>query len=322
MTFTWSRPDPRHPFAKIKVTSNVKSNWSFKLVPEDSSQMIFKALRLVKEIQLGDIEWDEAVYVIGDGKAIQELLSKHSDLKKAIYALIKFGCQIEIDPHSINVTKVSGFKDVESTAETLVQMIRDLCHSFSLALEKGICPEPQRNLIWTAILLVFISVLFLFLISVAISLDESGVQHLGGNSGFIGFVLGGVVGISLLILWRVIRPLHSRSHYEFALMMFLLPIGFAIAGGSSSLYFNRVFDSSKGVIVNAEIVKLYSLSTKGGIRYISVYQFQLPSEIFKRPALKRLSFDLPVNDFILAKVGDRKLMRMYPGFFGQPWISF
>lgn len=321
LSFSWTQPDIRHPFAKIKVSAEAKSNWSFKLVPEDSSQMIFKALRLVKEIQLGDLEWDEAVYIVGDGQAIQELLSTHPDLKKSIYSLIKCGCKIQIESERISITKVVAFDDVESVSKSLVQMVRNLRSSFSAALEKGISAEPQRNLIWTTLVLFLISGLFLFLISVSLSLDETGVQHLGGTSGFIGFVLGGSLGILLLILWRVVRPLHSRSHYEFALMMFLLPIGFAVAGGSSSLYFNRVLDSSKGVLVQSEIVKLYSLSTKGGIRYITVYQFQLPSEIYKRPGPKRISMDVDLNDFLVSKVGDRKVIRMYPGFFGHPWIS-
>lgn len=302
--------------------ANLPSRWSFSLLSEAGFVHLFKTFRLLKEIQIGNDEWDKTVYIVGDSAEIKDLFLRYPDLQKATYALIKLGFSIEfnfgwIRSKKVTTNETDAQKDLEGARPIFENLIATMKKANASGLEQSF--DLNQALYYVFLFLVILSVSSLIIYSG--TLVESNIIHLPGVAGFYGFVLGGFVGILALIVYRIIRRLHSRSHYEFTILFALLPLSFAIAGGTSSLYVNRILDHDKGTIVDATVSRAYTYRNKHGqVFYTLVYTFQVPESIKK--SYKSSHFDEPVTGDVYAstKVGDKKFIRVFPGFYGQPWI--
>lgn len=308
--------------AELIFEAYVPSKWSFSLLSEAGLVHLFKTFRLLREIQISNEEWDKTVYIVGDASEIKDLFLKFPDLQKSTYALIKKGFRIEFNQGSIKARKICDSvdhanKDMEGMGPTFEELFRTMKKVKESGLDQSFDPNQA---LFIALLAASI-ILALGVLIYAGTLVEHNIIHLPGVAGFYGFVLGGFTGFLALVVWRIIRRLHSRSHYEFTILFALLPFSFAIAGSTSSLYVNRILDHDKGTIVDATVSRAYTYRNKHGqVFYTLVYTFPVPESIKK--SYKSSHFDEPVTGDVYAstKVGDKKFIRVFPGFYGQPWI--
>lgn len=275
----------------------------------------------MNELQIGDEEWDKSVYIIGDAPKIRTLFSKDEQLRAATLKLINKKFEVEVTKKKIFLSRKmilrsefeSYFKDLQDDLDSICSIIENS--------KNIVIPENDKNI---HLFRIFVFLLILFSVvtfSLSISSVEDEIFHLGGNSGFYGFVLGGFLGVVLLILWRFVRKLHSRSHYEFLSLAFAFPLGFGIFGSSSAFYLNRVLDTDHGYITISEITKKYSYKVKHGTVYKTVHKFKIPEAIISKPTFKVFDENISANEFHLLQVGDKRILRVYPGFFGQPWVQ-
>lgn len=307
--------------SRVSIAVPYDCLWSFKLVPERSFVSMFKSFGLLKEVQIGDEEWDKEVFILGDNPTIKDLLNRYPKLKSATLDLIKNGISIDFKAWSVDFTSTPVINaEAETLWKKLVPSIEIIMECLDQAkAEKVVKPvKPDSYLFGSFVMLIAFAGISSFIFSSSIT-DER-VLHLPGNMGFYGFVVGLMIGFSLLVFWRLIRKLHSRSHYEFFILFLVAPIACAVAGSSYAFYLNRSLDQSSGMELPAIMTKKRISRTKNATIYSLQYEYNVPHEIMKttQPAFFKLQVSPDVYDY--TPVGDVIAVKIHPGYFGQPWI--
>lgn len=315
------KPDARWEFVNIKIEIPFTSQWSFKLMPEGALVYFFKSFNLVKEIQIGDPEWDRQIYIVGDAQKINDLFTQFPLLKEGTLSLIDRKFHIEVKNSGLILKKVGIATDLaDQEILTIEPELEKILSSLVAAGNAKLIPEKEYNKAAYYTFLGSTLLILLSLITTSILSSEENIYHLAGNVGFYGFLFGLLIGTCLLFLWRIIRKLHSRSHYEFLTLFLCLPLGFAIAGSSCGFYLNRILDFHEGSIQEAVVSKKFALRNKNGITYSLAYTFPIPLKIRSNPTVSHFEERISIQKFHLSMVGDKMMVRIFPGYFGQPWV--
>lgn len=308
--------------SKISIAVPYDCKWSFKLEPERSFVNMFKNFGLLKEVQIGDEEWDREVYILGDNPTIKDLFTRYPKLKTATLELIKNGISINFKAWSVDFT----FTPVEAAkAEThwqqFIPAIETIMETLDQAKAEKLVPKVGPDNFLFGIFVMVIAFIGLSSIIYSSSITDERIQHLPGNMGFYGFVIGLMIGTSLLFIWRAVRRLHSRSHYEFFILFAVAPIAFAVAGSSYAFYMNRTLDQDTGTELMAIMTKKKIMRHKHGQSYIHHYEYNVPHEIKKTTQPAFIDLKVSSDSYDNIPMGDVISIKIYRGYFGQPWIK-
>lgn len=317
------RDNDKAPWVRLRAP--FESSFKFRISSETEVDRFFKRLGFAVELQCGDAQFDEAIYIECDHPAFAAALQNSAVARALARSFIEQGfTAVSADGTALCAeTKKLGKAAVSDLAPQLVSLKHALAE-----IEHGVASGPGEPFVRRTVAIE--TVIWSILIYGCASLFPLSPQHLETFAVIErGLILAATLFVPLLAAIFVLMRGSSRVHRIFFEGLILLLIGLPLAGYNTISDINTLLDSAPSEEHRYEITSLQEKTRRdsNGLRKHRYYAHITPTPISvpdqPRVNPSRVSPSIRVNKdlFSRVKAGDTLYLRLKPGRLGLPWIE-
>lgn len=292
----------------------------FRLTRESEYDRFFKEIGISKEIQSGDRDFDDQVYIACDHPVFSDEVQSDSEARRLILQLFKSGAKfISYNGVILEVSFAGDRSAASSIAHTLAELQISIAHMDMHRPAFWGDPYVLRALISETIIWVFAGYAFSGFFQLLTSAED---YHLRPLPVYIQGVLLGLL-IALLLVFAVFLLFKGSSRGHRILIEAGVVLGISLPLGGIGLVsdLNRELDQSESVWLEAPVQNLerkVHRKRRGGVRYsyhMYVGETQKHSSGLTLPHHIQIDFDT----FEAAKVQDMAKVEVGRGWINHPY---
>ncbi|MCC7460021.1 MAG: hypothetical protein IT286_01845 [Proteobacteria bacterium] len=295
------------------------SKYVFKFTKETWFDRWMKTLGVAIEIQSGEKNFDNHIYVASDSRTFMQQVCREAQVRELITNLFLGGCKhIHSDGRSIQI-EFSG--DQSSNQEFMNNFIQLYAHiakikirspySFDVFAVKALFLEAA---IWSIAAYSLVGFLEFTFSHVNTYVHPMPI--------FIqGLWMGGIISALLIFFVILMMRGSSRGHRLIVESIIVLGLALPFVGFNTVSDVNMALDDSNSVIEESKVINRYEKKHRRGRRGGSYYTYHIQIDQFTTPDTYHIARDIkiPHADYLVANVGDQVRIEIGQGKLKHPY---